>query len=431
MKLHNNEKYVKAGITAFLVVVASVIFIVVFTNLRGCYELFLTLTDILSPLLYGFLFAYLMYPIAREVRRRLPPLLGKTKLSPARIQSITRVTSIVIALLVFLACFYALIALIVPNLITSLQELLQSDRLDRYYQSISKWFTKRLSNTFVADWIDFNELLKKFNDWLKSIDLGAFLSSLTSSVFSVVYGVFNILLGIVAALYLLIFKERLTSQAKKITVAVFRPRHADFLFEVARRTNRILGGFFVCKIIDAFIVGIVTYIAMRIMSMPYAPLISFIVGITNIIPFFGPLLGLIPSALLLLIESPPQALYFTIFTLILQQIDGNIIETRLLGQRLGISDFWVLVAVLLFGGIFGFGGMMLGVPIFTLLYSLINDFVNRRLMKRRLPTQTEQYERIVSVDDLPVAPPPARPQYSAEPSYDRNAVDDDADYDDE
>ena len=115
----------------------------------------------------------------------------------------------------------------------------------------------------------------------------------------------------------------------------------------------------------------------------------------------------------------------------MQQIDGNIIETRLLGQKLGISDFWVLVAVLLFGGIFGFGGMMLGVPIFTLLYSLINDFVNRRLMKRRLPTQTEQYERIVSVDDLPVTSPPVRQPYSAEPSYDRNAADDDADYDDE
>jgi predicted PurR-regulated permease PerM len=188
---------------------------------------------------------------------------------------------------------------------------------------------------------------------------------------------------------------------------------------VARRTNRIFSGFVVGKLLDALFVGVVTYFALLIMGMPFAPLIATLVGVTNIIPFFGPFIGALPSTLLLLVENPMDALYFVIFILVLQVVDGNIVENRILGEKLGISDFWVLVAILVFGGIFGFMGMLLGVPIFAVVYSLIVDSVNRRLAKKRLPLNTELYHDIQDVYDLPTTPV-SRVRHPEEPGYDRN-----------
>ena len=437
MKLHRNEKYVKWGLTAFLVIVAGGLFWMVFSNLRGFYNLILEFIDIISALLYGCFFAYLMNPVMVRSQRVLDKLLAKNKkLTEKRAKSISKIASIVIAVLVLLLALYAIVALIVPNLISSLEELLQKDRLETYYKTVSDWLDGIITNTPFEQWI--NKNVDSLLDWvlktLNSIDIAAFVASLTSSVYSVVAGVFNILLGIVAAVYILVFKVQLKSQAKKLTVAIFSPRHANRLFEIARRTDRIFGGYVIGKIIDAIFVGVVTYIAMLIMHLPYAPLISTIVGVTNVIPFFGPIIGLVPSALLLLIDDPLNALYFTIFTLILQQIDGNIVENRILGERLGISDWWVLVAILVFGGVFGFGGMMLGVPIFAVLYTLISDGVNKRLQKKHYPTGTDAYYSIRTTDDLPVAPPSTYAYVSVEPAYDVQIDpedEEDADWDDE
>ncbi len=437
MKLHRNERYVKWGLTAFLVIVAGGLFWMVFSNLRGFYNLILEFIDIISALLYGCFFAYLMNPVMVRSQRVLDKLLAKNKkLTEKRAKSISKIASIVIAVLVLLLALYAIVALIVPNLISSLEELLQKDRLETYYKTVSDWLDGIITNTPFEQWI--NKNVDSLLDWvlktLNSIDIAAFVASLTSSVYSVVASVFNILLGIVAAVYILVFKVQLKSQAKKLTVAIFSPRHANRLFEIARRTDRIFGGYVIGKIIDAIFVGVVTYIAMLIMHLPYAPLISTIVGVTNVIPFFGPIIGLVPSALLLLIDDPLNALYFTIFTLILQQIDGNIVENRILGERLGISDWWVLVAILVFGGVFGFGGMMLGVPIFAVLYTLIADGVNKRLQKKHYPTSTDAYYSIRTTDDLPVAPPSTYAYVSVEPAYDVQIDPEDeesADWDDE
>lgn len=437
MKLHRNERYVKWGLTAFLVIVAGGLFWMVFSNLRGFYNLILEFIDIISALLYGCFFAYLMNPVMVRSQRVLDKLLAKNKkLTEKRAKSISKIASIVIAVLVLLLALYAIVALIVPNLISSLEELLQKDRLETYYKTVSDWLDGIITNTPFEQWI--NKNVDSLLDWvlktLNSIDIAAFVASLTSSVYSVVAGVFNILLGIVAAVYILVFKVQLKSQAKKLTVAIFSPRHANRLFEIARRTDRIFGGYVIGKIIDAIFVGVVTYIAMLIMHLPYAPLISTIVGVTNVIPFFGPIIGLVPSALLLLIDDPLNALYFTIFTLILQQIDGNIVENRILGERLGISDWWVLVAILVFGGVFGFGGMMLGVPIFAVLYTLIADGVNKRLQNKHYPTSTDAYYSIRTTDDLPVAPPSTYAYVSVEPAYDVQIDPEDeesADWDDE
>lgn len=435
MKLNRNEKYFKWGLTAFLVIVAAILFWIIFSNLSGFYDLFLEFADIISPVLFGCLFAYLMNPIMVKVQKLANRLLRKTKLSEKKQNQFSLIIGVTVALIVFLVALYAIIALIVPNLISSLDELLQKDKLESYFTTLEKWFGSILSGTSVKEWFfdNIDNVLQFVMDKLKSIDIAALVSDLTSSVYSFVMGVFNAMIGIVAAVYILIYKKQLCSQAKKIVVSVFNTQHANRLFEIARRTNRIFGGYVIGKIIDAVLVGVITYIAMIIMGMPYAPLIATIVGITNIIPFFGPFLGAVPSALLLLIERPINALYFIIFIIVLQMIDGNIIENRILGEKLGISDFWVLVAILLFGGIFGFSGMLLGVPIFAVLYTLITDGVNNRLKRRRYPTDSDVYYTLKNVEDLPVEPLPSYSFVSVEPAYDMHAEpddDDDVDYSD-
>lgn len=434
MKLHRNQKYFKWGLTAFLVIVAALVFWIVFSNLSGFYDMILELFNILAPILYGCIFAYLMNPVMEFVRKVMIKLLSKTKLNEKKAQTISTVVSVCIAVLVLCGLLFALVWLIVPNIVSSLEELLQTERLEQYGNTITAWINKTFAGTSVAKWFldNVDDLLGMVRDWLKSIDIASFIGSLTSSVYSVVIGVFDALIGVVAAVYVLVYKKKLCSQAKKITVATFNAKHADRIFEISRLTNKIFGGYVVGKIVDALFVGVVTYIAMLIMGMPYAPLIATLIGVTNIIPFFGPFLGGVPATLLLLIDSPSNALIFVIFIIVLQMIDGNIIENRILGEQLGISDFWVLVSILLFGGIFGFGGMLLGVPIFAVIYTLITEAVNNRLKRKRYPTETEIYYTLESVDRLPAEPLPSYSYVSVDPAYDLQAdPDDEDDFDDD
>lgn len=419
--MHRNEKYIKWGVTAFIVVVCSVAFGVIFTNLTGFYDMILEFLSIISSLLYGCVFAYLMSPVMDFSSRLYRKLWNKTKWKEERKDTLSRACGLVTAIVVLLASIYAFIALIGPTLVNSLSDLLRQERLDNYVNTVLAWVHDTFAGTPVDKW--FSENLEGIIDlvagWLKNVNFAQLFFNVTSSVYSVIAVVFNFFLGIVAAAYILIYKKQLCAQLKKLVVALFRPQRADRILEVARRTNRIFSGFVVGKLLDALFVGVVTYFALLIMGMPFAPLIATLVGVTNIIPFFGPFIGALPSTLLLLVENPMDALYFVIFILVLQVVDGNIVENRILGEKLGISDFWVLVAILVFGGIFGFMGMLLGVPIFAVVYSLIVDSVNRRLAKKRLPLNTELYHDIQDVYDLPTTPV-SRVRHPEEPGYDRN-----------
>lgn len=427
MKLHRHENYFKWGLTAFLAFVACALFWIVFSNLKGFYELILDFLDIIAPILFGCLFAYLMNPVMKRTQRLLERLLKKTKLVDGKQLVLAKTGGVIVSLLVLLFSFYALIALVVPNIVSSLEELLQPSKLEGYYNRIDTWMNEVLADSRFEAWFHkaLDSVLQVLTAWLKKIDISKLLSGVTSSVYSVVMFIFNMLVGVIAAVYILLYQKKLCAQAKKITVAIFNTKHADRLLEIARRTNRIFSGYVIGKIIDAVFVGVVTYFALLIMGMPFAPLIAVLIGVTNVIPFFGPFLGAIPSALLLLIEQPIDALYFIIFILVLQMIDGNIIENRILGEKLGISDLWVLVAILVFGGIFGFGGMLLGVPIFAVLYTLIADGVNGRLQRKRYPTETDLYYSLRCVEDFPVTPQPSCSFVAVEPAYDMHALDED------
>ena len=237
-------------------------------------------------------------------------------------------------------------------------------------------------------------------NWLKNLDLEAAFRSITTGVVSVVRAVVNLFIGLVAAVYMLLSKDTFYAQLKKIAVAFLREERCNRVFDVCTRTNKIFGGFIVGKLIDSLIIGILCYFGMLILKLPYPVLIAAIIGVTNIIPFFGPIIGLVPSALLILLINPWQCLYFVIFVLCLQQFDGNILGPHILGDSVGLSSFWILVSITVAGGIFGFAGMVLGVPFFAVFYSLFSDWVNRKLCKKGRPAQTACYGKIKCVADL-------------------------------
>ena len=210
------------------------------------------------------------------------------------------------------------------------------------------------------------------------------LTTLTSSVVAFVKGFMNFLIGFVASIYILWSKETFQAQSKKIIVALLSPKGADHVFYLGRNIYRVFNGFVIGKIVDSAIIGVLCFI-----------------GVTNVIPFFGPIIGLVPCAFLILLVNPLQAFYFVIFILVLQQVDGNVIGPKILGNTVGISGFWVLASITIAASLFGFAGMILGVPVFAIIYLLISDSVNNKLRKKNLTTDTTAYGPISEVAELP------------------------------
>ena len=217
-----------------------------------------------------------------------------------------------------------------------------------------------------------------------------------------IYGVkflLNILVGVIVSVYVLSSKEIFAGQAKKIVYAVFKPVRANVIIHTLRKSNEIFGGFITGKILDSAIIGVLAYIVLAIMQMPDTVLLAVIIGVTNVIPFFGPFIGAIPSFIIVVLQNPVQGLYFLIFILVLQQIDGNIIGPKILGNSTGLSSFWVVFAIMVFGGLWGFPGMLLGVPLMAVIYYITQKCVRYFLRKRGLAEDTQSYVYMTSVDE--------------------------------
>ena len=411
--MKKNRIYVKLGLTLLCVVLASVAFTVVLSNLRGFFAIIESFIGILSPILFGILFAYLMNPIMQFVENGLMYLLrrvsGAKQLDCARLRTRKRwchILGVICALAVLLLVFYLAISLVVPTLVENISTIANPDKIISYYGKITTWLHQLLSdNPDFEAWVmdRFAGIYDSVEQWLSEINLPKALVSLTTQVYGVVKGTLNFLIGLVIAVYMLLSKEKFLAQSKKVMVALFSEQRCNRLLEIGRRTNRIFSGFVLGKIIDSAIIGIICYIVMAILKLPYPMLISVIVGVTNIIPFFGPLIGAIPSAFLILLIDPLQCFIFIIFIVCLQQFDGNFLGPRILGDSVGLSSFWILISITLFSGIFGFAGMVLGVPVFAVLYMLLRDLVQRKLTEKGRPLQTEVYEKIYSTDDLTLA----------------------------
>lgn len=391
------------GMTAFLVVAASIVFYFAFLRFTNISDVFGKIFGILKPIIYGFVIAYLLNPIVKYVEEQINPKLAVHIKKKETVRKIGRSAGVVFALLVALAAVVALCNMVIPELYKSIRDLIFT-----LPDQINEWVNKMneiLNNNTTLDKMLKNVLnqgSETLENWLKTDLLkqtNVLMSNLTVGVINIINGVMNLLIGMIVSVYVLFSKEQFAGQCKKIIYACMRPNHANMTLHITKKSNEIFGGFIVGKIIDSAIIGVLCFICLSIMKMPYTVLVSVIVGVTNVIPFFGPYIGAIPSAVLIMLANPMKGVSFIIFILVLQQIDGNIIGPKILGDSTGLSAFWVVFSILLGGGLFGFVGMIMGVPTFAVIYYIVQMVINQRLEHKKLPTQTEKYSRNSYVDD--------------------------------
>ena len=409
-------RYAKWAVTAFVTVCAILVFYDTF-YLSGALGTFLGKTaDILAPVLYGAAMAYLLAPLVNWFERMILRLLNKwgkihNPPSTRRTQVFLRVMGITLAWLTMLAVLYLLMSVLVPQLVESVKQLIANAEL--YYNTAYGWVTALMEEyPRAAQWIleqldgyrdtsvnFFQSLLPRMEELLRSV---------TGGIWNSVWGTLNfamdLVIGIIISVYLLAMKERSLARTCKGVYSVLKEEQARALLNGVHKVDRIFSGFIRGKLLDSLIIGILCFIGCSILKFPYTPLISVVVGVTNVIPFFGPFLGAIPSAFLILLVDPLKCLYFVLFVLALQQLDGNVIGPAILGDSTGISSFWVIVSILVGGGFFGVLGMFLGVPAFAALQALVKFLVDRRLQKRGMPTDAASY-----VGRYKTAPPAQAP----------------------
>lgn len=359
--------------------------------------------DILKPFLYGSLFAFLLNPIVKQVDAILVPVIEKRTKSREKAEKLSRTAGIALAIVIMAAVIAGLFNMLIPELYQSIRSLVFT--LPRQINSLMEQLNEIVkddSNIGVMVRTFIEEVSVTFENWLKGNffqQANDIMTILTTGVIDFVGEIFNALIGVIVSIYILYNKEMFGKQGKKVTYAIFQARHANIILHVTQKANEIFGGFLIGKIIDSAIIGLLCFAGLTVLDIPYVLLVSVIVGVTNVIPFFGPYIGAIPSAVLILLAEPVKGLYFLIFILILQQVDGNFIGPKILGSSTGLSSFWVIFAILLGGGMFGFIGMLLGVPTFAVIYYIIQMVINGRLHQKNLPEATEFYDEFSFVDD--------------------------------
>ena len=376
--------------------------LIIFNQIVGNYESFSegvgTIKTIISPFIYGFVMAYLLSPIYNATARGLYKLLGKYFKNKQRLFSFCKLVASVVAVVCLIGAVAGLIALIVPQVIESLTGILKSlpqrlTQLSALFNDItSKMDNKRLAMKMSEIYAQVQTNLIELAQTKLLPGMGTLVGQVSTQVILTLKTMMNVMIGVMACVYMLNSKERFQGQFKKVILATLPKEKAEALFDFAKFTNRTFGGFINGKIIDSIIIGIICFILMEIFGFPYPILISAIIGITNVIPFFGPFIGAIPAAIIILLVSPIHALYFLILIFVLQQVDGNIIGPAILGNTTGIASFWVLFSIVIGGGLFGFIGMVLGVPVFAIIYYYFSRSINKRLEAKGLEFRTDSYE---------------------------------------
>ena len=417
MKFRFEKKYVYWGVTAFLVIAASLIFYYLLFHMNNVRAGFRTFTKTCMPIIDGLVLAYLMTPLVKHMERDFfIPLCKRLNLNTesAKTKKRMRLLSALITVIFVFVLLYLLCASIIPQLIVSIQNI--ALQLPVYATNLQDWIQKLFENNddlagIVTSLI--NQYSNELEDYLNSKlvpQLNVILTRFSSSIFSSMLGLlvtaWNLLIGLIISVYLLVSKESFAGQSKKIIYAIWEEETANKLISNIRFVNATFGGFINGKLVDSLIIGLICFIGMTLLQLPYPLLISVIVGITNIIPFFGPYLGAIPSIILILMVNPKQALYFAIFVLILQQFDGNFLGPKILGNKTGLSSFWVIFSITLFGGYWGILGMAIGVPVFAVIYAGIKALVNQQLVKRGYSTQDYMFLSEIKDNHFVELPPP-------------------------
>ena len=401
-----DKKYLYCGVTAFCVIACSILFYMALAYLPVIGTALKSLARILSPFIWGLIITYLLAPLYKGLYQGffLPlteKLSGKKKKTSPKL---AKALSVLLSIIVFLAMITALVYLIIPQLYSSVETIVNNS--PGYIDKLSEWSKNTLANypelrDFVIE--KFEEINTNLFTWVRDTilpGLGSFVSNITAGVYYFLRAVYNIVIGIIVSAYLLSNMESASARAKRLCYCVFGVEWAEKIRRAIRFTDRTFMGFINGKLLDSAIIGLICYIVCAILKMPYALLVSVIIGVTNIIPFFGPLIGAIPSAFIILLVDPLKALIFVIFIIILQQVDGNIIGPKILGSSIGINGFWVMFSIILGAGLFSFWGMLLGVPVFVVIYTGITILVERKLKKRSLPVDPDDYADLDHIDPV-------------------------------
>ena len=387
MKYRWDKKYLYWGVTAICVIVVSLLVFAAIFEFKGVLSVIGFIFRILSPVLYGFAIAYLLTPLVNKLDRIQMKTYFKNAKKPHKAQKAARAISVVASILLLLGILIGLCMMLIPQLITNILGFYQN--IESYFYNLEDWINGLVGqNSSFAEYANqfLGQAKQMIIGWM-SADLVPQLQNILVNVTSTLWSVFSVfadlIIGMIIAIYFLYSKEKFASQGKKVIYALFSHHNGDVIVKNARYAHRVFGGFITGKIIDSAIVGGLCFIAMTIFQFPYPPLISVIIGVANVIPFFGPYIGAIPSILLILLVDPLQALYFLIFILVLQQIEGNLIYPHVVGSSVGLPGMWVLMAVTVGGSLFGIVGMLTFIPICSVCYALFRLFVNERLKEKR------------------------------------------------
>ncbi len=401
MKIRWDKKYLYWGLTALAVVAVSLCMIFVFFRWELLMAWLRRLITITTPILDGLVLAYLLTPILNWIETLLLKYVFKKRKSAEKPKYL-RALSLVLTFFVVSAIVYAFCAVVLPQLFQSIQSIVR--QFPAYVYNLNGWLDKVLKDNPNLEAL-LSQMISTYSpelrEWLNTTlvpQMNQAIRIVSSYTFSILRAAWNLLIGLIISIYLMGSKERFLGQAKKMVYAFMSLERANHFIEDIRFVHRTFGGFISGKLLDSLIIGILCFIGTSIIGTPYSLLVSVIVGVTNIIPFFGPYLGAIPSAFLVLMIEPIQCLYFLIFIIILQQFDGNVLGPKILGNSTGLSGFWVIFSITLFGGFLGILGMVIGVPLFAVIYAYVRRHVKHNLKKKQLPVDTGEYIFLKRID---------------------------------
>ena len=389
MKNQNVKPYVYAMLAGFGAISLSVAFFFILYRMQGVEEALGKVADILMPFIYGGVIAYLLRPMCNWYSKIIRENIKNIK--PRFAESLAIGCSMISGIFIL----YMLIIMIAPQLYRNIADLWHTipDKVD----ALVVWATQTFGeNEVLLRYFDlsYEAIYGALDNWADTTlvpQVTSIVTGVGSSIWSVLVFFKNLLIGLIVAVYLLSSRKRFARQGVLVIRSLFKPRMAELVLEEIVYVDKMFGGFIDGKIVDSAIIGVLCYIGCSIFKFPNPLLIAAIVGITNVIPFFGPFLGAIPSVILILMENPIQALWFALFILGLQQLDGNVIGPKILGNHTGVSSFWVLFSILLFGGLWGLVGMIVAVPLFAVIYDLLKRLVFRGLAKNDCMDSLKDY----------------------------------------
>lgn len=398
LKLEWNKKYTTIAIYACIVCSIAAIILTICLNFETVWDKLGQTVAIFNPIFLGIIIAYLCNPLMRWFERRVFTFTKKDPQNRRKCR-VSRTLAILCTYLLIFLLIFLFLQLLVPQIMTSYNDLIS--RFSSYINSAIA-FMDNLVRDFplfngefetVVDLIDVNEITQKIREFITNS--GNLFKDLTNYVLTysanLVAGAKNLLLALIISVYLLAAKERIFAQIKKICSALFSAPRCKSIFSFAEYTDNTFGGFIVGKLLDSLIIGILSFIVFAVFDMPYYPLIAVIVGVTNVIPFFGPFIGAIPSAFIIFIAEPTKTIWFILLILLIQQLDGNVIGPKILGESTGLSSLGVIISITVMSGFFGIAGMFFGVPLFAVICALCRKFIESRLQIKELPLDTSAY----------------------------------------